>query len=144
MKRLIALRKRYRAFSRGSIEFLYPENRKVLTFIRRHEDETILVVANLSRFVQYVELDLSAFRGRRPVELFGQSEFPRVGDLPYFVTVGPHSFYWFALEPDIAEISAPETAPTEARRWPALSVRAGADIFRGQSERTSRLACRST
>ncbi|HSP55550.1 MAG TPA: maltose alpha-D-glucosyltransferase, partial [Dehalococcoidia bacterium] len=74
MKRLIALRKRYRAFSRGSIEFLFPDNRKVLTFIRRFEGETILVVANLSRFVQYVELDLSAFRGRRPVELFGHSE----------------------------------------------------------------------
>ena len=133
MKRLIALRKRYKAFSRGSIEFLYPDNRKVLTFIRRHENETILVVANLSRFVQYVEMDLSAFRGRRPVELFGRSEFPRIGELPYFVTVGPHSFYWFTLEPDTAEVSAPQAAPQDARRWPALTVRSSADVFRGHA-----------
>ena len=134
MKRLIALRKRYRAFSRGSIEFLYPDNRKVLTFIRRHEDETILVVANLSRFVQYVELDLSEFRGRRPVELFGRSEFPRIGELPYFVTVGPHSFYWFSLEPAEVEAPAPETGPSEMRRWPALNVVAsGEELFQGRS-----------
>jgi maltose alpha-D-glucosyltransferase/alpha-amylase len=99
MKRLIALRKRYRAFGRGSIEFLHPENRKVLAFIRRFESETILVIANLSRFVQAVELDLSEFRGLCPVEMFGQNEFPGIGDLPYFVTLGPHSFYWFSIEP---------------------------------------------
>ena len=98
-KRLIALRKRYRAFGRGSLEFLYPENRKVLAFLRRYRDELILVVANLSRFVQYAELDLSAFRGMVPVELFGQTEFPPIGDLPYFMTLSPHAFYWFALEP---------------------------------------------
>ncbi len=133
MKRLIALRKRYRAFSRGSVEFLFPDNRKVLTFIRRFEGETILVVANLSRFVQYVELDLSAFRGRRPVELFGHSEFPRIGELPYFVTMGPHSFYWLSLEADPAEVGGGEAAPQDARRWPALTVRAGADIFHGHA-----------
>jgi maltose alpha-D-glucosyltransferase/alpha-amylase len=133
MKRLIALRRRYRAFSRGSIEFLYPDNRKVLTFIRRFEDETILVVANLSRFVQYVELDLSAFRGRRPVELFGQSKFPRIGELPYFVTVGPHTFYWFSLEADPTEVSAAEPSPQDTRRWPALTVKAGADVVRSHA-----------
>jgi maltose alpha-D-glucosyltransferase/alpha-amylase len=99
MKRLIALRKRYKAFGRGSIEFLHPENRKVLAFVRKYEDETILVVANLSRFVQAAELDLSAYRGFCPVEMFGRTEFPGIGDLPYFITLGPHSFYWFALEP---------------------------------------------
>src|SRR5438045_1289351 len=66
MKRMIALRKRYKAFSRGSIEFLYPENRKVLTFLREYEDERILVVVNLSRHPQYLELDLSRFRGSVP------------------------------------------------------------------------------
>ncbi len=98
MKRLIALRKRYRAFSRGTIEFLRPENRRVLVFVRRHEDERILVVANLSRFVQAVELDLSEFRGMVAVEMFGRSDFPTVGESPYFLTLGPHSFYWFSLE----------------------------------------------
>jgi maltose alpha-D-glucosyltransferase/alpha-amylase len=99
MRRLIALRKRYRAFGRGSIEFLHPENRKVLTFIRTLGDERLLVVANLSRFVQHVELDLSRFEGMVPVELFGRVNFPAIGKLPYFLTLGPHSFYWFSLEP---------------------------------------------
>jgi maltose alpha-D-glucosyltransferase/alpha-amylase len=97
MKRVIALRKNYKAFGRGSIEFLYPENRKVLAFVRAYEDERILVVANLSRFTQYVELDMSAYSGSRPVELFGHTEFPRIGELPYFVTLGPHAFHWFEL-----------------------------------------------
>ena len=103
MKRLIALRKRYQAFGRGTLEFLYPENRKVLAFIRRYEGECIFVVANLSRFVQYVELDMSAFKGMVPVELFARTEFPAIGELPYFVTLGPHSFYWFSLERQGAE-----------------------------------------
>jgi maltose alpha-D-glucosyltransferase/alpha-amylase len=98
-RRLIALRKRYRAFSRGTIEFLHPENRKVLAFIRRYEDEIILVVANLSRFAQGVSLDLGEFRGLVPIEMFGRVELPPVGEAPYFLTLGPHSFYWFSLEP---------------------------------------------
>jgi len=98
MKRLIALRKRFQAFGKGGIEFLYPQNRKLLVFIRRLADEIILVIANLSRFVQFAELDLSAYKGMVPVELFGQIEFPPIGDLPYFITVGPHGFYWFKLE----------------------------------------------
>ncbi len=98
MKRLIALRKRYKAFGRGTLEMLQPENPKILTFLRRYEDECILVVANLSRFVQYVELDLSAFKGIRPVEMFGRITFPMIGDLPYLLSLGPHSFFWFTLE----------------------------------------------
>ncbi|MES1242606.1 MAG: maltose alpha-D-glucosyltransferase [Acidobacteriota bacterium] len=98
MRRVIALRKRHKAFSRGTLEFLYPRNHRVLSFLRRHGAETLLVVANLSRFAQHVELDLSAFRGATPVELFGRTPFPPIGDLPYLLTVGPHSFYWFSLE----------------------------------------------
>ncbi|MEW6273434.1 MAG: maltose alpha-D-glucosyltransferase [Thermodesulfobacteriota bacterium] len=98
MKRLIALRKGHKAFGRGSISFLTPSNRKVLAFVRHHEDETLLVVANLSRFVEYVELDLSAWKGMVAVELFGKKPFPPIGDLPYLLTLGPHSFYWFSLE----------------------------------------------
>ncbi|HEY7167360.1 MAG TPA: maltose alpha-D-glucosyltransferase [Candidatus Binatia bacterium] len=97
-KRLVLLSKSYQAFGRGTIEFLFPENRKVLAFVRRFNEEIILVVANLSRFVSYVELDLSAYKGRVPTELFGQTRFPPIGDLPYFITLGPHSFYWFKLE----------------------------------------------
>jgi maltose alpha-D-glucosyltransferase/alpha-amylase len=98
MKRLIVLRKRYLAFGRGTMEFLYPANHKVLAFIRRYGDEVILAVANLARFAQYVELDLAQFKGMVPLELFGQSRFPPIGAVPYFLTLSPHGFYWFKLE----------------------------------------------
>jgi maltose alpha-D-glucosyltransferase/alpha-amylase len=98
MKRLIAVRKRYKAFSRGSLEFLHPENLKVLPYIRRYHEETLLCVVNLSRFVQYVELDLREFDGWQPVELIGETRFPPIGQLTYFLTLGPHAFYWFRLE----------------------------------------------
>ena len=97
-KRLIALRKRYRAFGRGTIEFLSPSNPRVLAFIREQNDERILVIANLSRFVQYVELDLSKYKGMIPIELFGRNPFPAIGELPYLLTLGGHSFYWCSLE----------------------------------------------
>jgi maltose alpha-D-glucosyltransferase/alpha-amylase len=98
MKRLIAQRNRYQAFGRGTMEFLHPENRKVLAFIRRYHDETILVVANLSRLVQCFDLDLAAFQGMTPVELSGGTRFPEIGDRPYFLNLGPFAFYWFSLE----------------------------------------------
>jgi maltose alpha-D-glucosyltransferase/alpha-amylase len=120
MKRILAVRKRFRAFSRGSIEFLHPENRRVLVFLRRWEDENILVVVNLSRFVQAVELDLSEFNGSVPVEVFGRTDFPPIGELPYFLTLGPHSFYWFTLES--AATKALPDATTEAA-VPELVVR---------------------
>lgn len=97
MKRLISVRKKFKAFGRGSIEFLEPKNHKVLAFIRRYGEELILVVANFSRFSQYVELDLSPFKGAKMVELFGGTEFPVVKDDPYFLTLGRHSYYWFSL-----------------------------------------------
>ncbi|MFM9264235.1 maltose alpha-D-glucosyltransferase [Tychonema sp. BBK16] len=97
MKRLIAIRQRFQAFGRGTCEFLYPENRKVIAFVRTYQDEHVLVVANLSRFVQTAELDLSPFKGYIPVEIFGRTEFPAVGDSAYFLSLSPHSFYWFTL-----------------------------------------------
>src|SRR5205823_5531454 len=97
MKRLIALRKRFQAFGRGAIEFLRPTNPKVLAFVREYRDERILVVANLSRFVQFAEFDLRRFAGVAPEELFGGTRFPRIGELPYLLTIGPHGFYWFNL-----------------------------------------------
>jgi maltose alpha-D-glucosyltransferase/alpha-amylase len=104
MKRLIALRKRHRAFGRGTLELLRPENRKVLAYVRRYESEQILCIANLSRFLQAVELDLSKWKGLVPVELFSGNEMPVVGEGPYFLTLGPHSFYWFSLEPRQAAV----------------------------------------
>ncbi|MGM0381968.1 MAG: maltose alpha-D-glucosyltransferase [Thermodesulfobacteriota bacterium] len=103
MKRRIGVRRHYRVFGRGKIEFLNPENRKVLAFIRTYQDERILVVANLSRFVQCVELDLSSFQGMVPLEIFGQTRFPPIGELPYFLTLGPRDFYWFSLVPQAVD-----------------------------------------
>jgi maltose alpha-D-glucosyltransferase/alpha-amylase len=111
VRRTIALRKRHRVLGRGRIEFVPSENPSVLAFVRADEHEQILVVANLSRFAQFVELGLSGFKGRTPLELFGHRSFPAIGDLPYLVTLGPYSFYWFALpeprtEEDVAERAA--------------------------------------
>jgi len=97
-RRLLALRKRHRAFGRGTLELLNPDNHRVLAFVRRHGDESILVVANLSRFMQHVELDLGTFAGAEPVELFGGNRLPRLGERPTPLTLGPHGFYWLALE----------------------------------------------
>ena len=105
-RRLIALRKRYRAFGRGTMEFLSPDNRKVLAFVRRFEDEKVLVVANLSRFVQGVTLDLSEFKGLSLFEMFGRIEMPGPIEGQYFLTLGPHSFYWFSIEPARIEATA--------------------------------------
>src|SRR5436309_3202639 len=115
MKRLIAMRKRYRAFGRGTMEFLLPENRKILAFVRRFEEETILVVANLSRLVQTFELDLAEFKGMVPVELSGGTRFPEVGDRPYFLNLGPFAFYWFTLERQKADAASEELASLGAR-----------------------------
>jgi maltose alpha-D-glucosyltransferase / alpha-amylase len=97
MKRLIAVRKAHLSFGRGVLTFLYPGNRKVLAYLRSHEDETILCVANMSRAPQAAELDLAAFAGRVPVELLGRSAFPPIGDLPYFIILPGYGFYWFIL-----------------------------------------------
>jgi maltose alpha-D-glucosyltransferase / alpha-amylase len=98
MRRLIALRKRYKAFGRGSLEFLHPRNRKVLAYFREFDDERVLVVANLSRFVQPVELDLAKFKGQTPFEMFGRVQFPMIGEAPYFLALAPSSCIWFQLE----------------------------------------------
>ncbi len=98
MRRLIALRKRHPAFGRGTFELVGVDNRKVFAFLRRTRDETLLVVANLSRYAQWAHLELGAFEGLVPVELFGGGEFPAVGREPYGLSLGPHSFLWFRLE----------------------------------------------
>ena len=107
IRRLLTLRSRIPAFSRGDINFLTPENSKILAFIRQYENQSVLVVVNLSRFVQITELNLQAYEGMIPVEIFGNTPFPCITNTPYFLTLGPHGFYWFFLtrHPD-ADIDA--------------------------------------
>ncbi|MEP6810767.1 MAG: maltose alpha-D-glucosyltransferase, partial [Chthoniobacterales bacterium] len=99
MRRVIAMRKNFKAFSRGSLEFLHPENSKVLAFLREHEGETVLVIANLSRYSQAVELDLTRFAGSSLMEVFSQNLFPAIKETPYPITLGPHNHFWFVLRP---------------------------------------------
>ena len=103
MKRVLTLRKRWKAFASEAIEFLHPENRKIFAFIRGTGEDRILVLCNLSRFVQPVELDLSAFQHMIPLELFGRTPFPPITEKPYLLTLGPHAFYWFSLVPRFAK-----------------------------------------
>ena len=97
VRRMIRRRRRHPALGHGDIRFLDPDNPQVLTYLRQNEIETVLVVANLSRHSQYVELDLSEFAGQPLVELIGNTEFPAVGDLPYLLTLSPYAFYWFTI-----------------------------------------------
>jgi len=118
MRRVLALRRNHQAFSRGTMTFVESDNRRVLSFMREFENESVLVVANLSRFTQGVHLNLAQYAGTTPVELFGRSHFPVVGEAPYFLSLGPHTFFWFHMEPRSAHernvSSAPLTlGPTE-------------------------------
>jgi maltose alpha-D-glucosyltransferase/alpha-amylase len=98
MQNMIRLRKLFKVFGRGSMEFLAPSNVKVVSFVRRYRDDVILCVANLAHTVQPAELDLSAFAGLVPMEMLGYTEFPTIGTTPYFLTLGPYGFYWFELQ----------------------------------------------
>jgi maltose alpha-D-glucosyltransferase/alpha-amylase len=97
MRRLIRVRRSSRVFGRGEIAFLRPANHRVLAYTRSLDGETVLVVNNLSTTAQVVELDLGHFAGAIPIEMFGHSLFPRIGELPYMLTLGPYDFYWFKL-----------------------------------------------
>lgn len=103
MKRLIGVRKSTQVFGRGSLSFIRPKNRCVLVYVRQHNDETILCVANLSRSAQAAEIDLSPWKGRVPREMLGRAQFPRIGDGPYLVTLAPYGFFWFRLSEEIDE-----------------------------------------
>jgi maltose alpha-D-glucosyltransferase/alpha-amylase len=97
MKALIKTRNSYRVFSRGTMEFFRPSNHRVLAYIREFGNEKILVVNNLASSAQAVELDVQRYKGYIPIEMFGRNLFPRFGDLPYLLTLGPYQFYWFRL-----------------------------------------------
>jgi maltose alpha-D-glucosyltransferase / alpha-amylase len=133
-RRVIAMRKNFRAFSRGSLEFLHPDNSKVLAFLRRHENETILVVVNLSRYAQAAELDLSRFAGCAPMEVFSRNVFPAIKKALYILTIGPHGHYWFVLQAQTEKRAAKKREP------PALEAEANlsallADGARARLER---------
>jgi len=119
MKRLIAMRKRFKALGLGTLEFLFPDNSKVLAFIRQYKDETIVIIANLSRLSQAVELDLSKYAGFIPEEIFSKNKFPAIKESPYVLTLTPYDFYWFSLQREEA-ISA-----VEERIVPEIDVKAG-------------------
>ncbi len=115
MRRMIQVRKSHGAFGRGSLNFLYPRNRKILAFVREHEGQSLLCVFNLARSAQAVELDLGAYAGAVPVELTGSSAFPPVGELPYMLTLPAYGFYWFILADEAEQprwhVAQPEAAP---------------------------------
>jgi maltose alpha-D-glucosyltransferase/alpha-amylase len=99
MRNMIALRKLFQVFGRGSLRFLDPSNRKILAYIRQYDGETVLCVANLSRFAQPVQLDLADLEGMTPVEMLGYVDFPVISRAPYALTLGPYGFLWLELQP---------------------------------------------
>ncbi|RBP37698.1 maltose alpha-D-glucosyltransferase/alpha-amylase [Roseimicrobium gellanilyticum] len=105
MRRVLGVRRQSRAFSHGNLEFLHPDNAKILAFTRRHEDEIVLIVANLSRFTQYVEINLASYAGLVPEEMFGHTRFPEIRQTPTPFTIGPHGCLWFTLKPSMASIA---------------------------------------
>ena len=98
VREMIHLRAQHRVFGRGTIEFIKPENRKIVAFIRADADETVLCVFNLSQYSQPVELDLAAYAGKVPIEMMGETAFPRIEERPYQLALGPRGFYWFLLK----------------------------------------------
>jgi maltose alpha-D-glucosyltransferase / alpha-amylase len=97
MRRMIAVRKQHPVFGTGEFEVLTAENPSVLAFLRRDENDMVLCVNNLSRFPQPVELMIGHLAGKVPIELLGRVRFPPIGELPYFITLAPHGFFWFQL-----------------------------------------------
>lgn len=126
MKRIIAMRKRFKAFGRGKINFLSPRNAKVIAYTRSFEDEEILVLGNLSRFPQAVELDLEDYEGYTPREVFSRNKFPRIHDEPYLFTMAPYGYFWFILEKE-------EDYSEEGGKLPDLAVAGWEEILSGKS-----------
>jgi len=123
MRNMIALRKLFRVFGRGTIEFLEPANRKILAYLRKYENEQVLCVANLSRFAQSVDLNLSHLAGMVPIEMLGYVEFPVIAPEPYRLTLSPYGCLWLELHPKMEEaaIEVAETAPVDfAGGWESV------------------------
>lgn len=111
MKRIIGMRKKYKAFGRGDIEFLSPANSKVIAYTRTFEDEKILVLGNLSRFSQPAELELEDYKGYTPVEVFSYNKFPEISERPYLFTLSPYGYYWFVLEKERERVEGESEIP---------------------------------
>lgn len=118
-KRMLAVRKTSHAFGRGRRRFLKPGNRKILAYLSEYGDDIILTVFNLSRAAQPVELDLSEFKGRVPIEMLGRAPFPPIGELPYLLTLASYGFYWFRLTSD-AEMPSWHQEGVALQEWPTL------------------------
>ena len=124
MRRMLTLRRSHKVFGRGAFQFLYPRNRRILAYTREFEGQTVLCVANLSRTPQAVELDLSAYAGRVPIELTGPSAFPPIGQLNYLLTLPPYAFYWFELKASTeASPSWRDDPPEQLPEFQTLVVR---------------------
>ncbi|MDB5070213.1 MAG: treS [Candidatus Eremiobacteraeota bacterium] len=107
MRRIIAVRKASTVFGRGTLTLLYPENRRVLAYLREHDGDTVLVAANLAHTAQAVQLDLAQFAGRTPLEMLGSTAFPPIATTPYTITLAPYGFFWFSLVRDPHGTAAP-------------------------------------
>lgn len=112
MRRMLGIRSRQNVFGRGTLKLLSPTNRRILAYLREHQGQTVLCVANVSRSAQAVELDLALYAGRVPVEMIGGAAFPAIGQLPYLLTLAPYGFYWFMLAPS-AEMPTWHAATSE-------------------------------
>ncbi len=137
-RRMLAVRKQHHAFGRGSLRFLYPKNRKILAYLREYEGETLLCVANVSRTPQAVELDLSEYAGRVPIELSGGSVFPPIGQLTYLLTLPPFGFYWFTLAAEGTSPSWHTPAPEPLPEYITLVMRGSAEALTDSSRDESR------
>jgi len=127
MKRIISMRKKFKSFSRGEMKFLAVDNPKILAFTRTYEDETLLIVANLSKYAQPAEIELKEFKGYIPVETFSRNKFPAISETsPYFLTMAPHTYHWFVLEKQ-------RTEEKKETRLPRLSVNDWDELFKGDS-----------
>jgi maltose alpha-D-glucosyltransferase/alpha-amylase len=97
LRRFIALRKEHPVFGLGSYEPQEADNPRVFAHVRRYEEDIVLCVHNLARSAQPVQLNLERFEGLVPEEMLGRTRFPRIGSLPYLLTLAPRGFYWFRL-----------------------------------------------
>ena len=122
IKRLLNKRKQYKSLSRGNMKFISSENPKILAFTRTYEEETMLIVVNLSRYTQPVELDLAQFGGYYPVEVFSKNKFPAIKpDSPYFITLGGHDCQWFIMEQSQALLAEKHLLPQmDLKTWDQL------------------------
>ena len=133
VRRMLVVRGRSKAFGRGTIRFLRPQNRKVLCYLREFEGETILCVANVSRTAQAVELDLSEFAGRTPVEMSGEVPFPKIGQLTYLLTLQPFGFYWFSLSAEANQPAWSTATSDNIAEYHTFIIREGLnDIIAGR------------